>query len=613
MDAGSLGGQHRKPQHRHKSGAAEGSPARLPVVPGSRRPRSRARSTEPSRVRRLSAGVALATVTALSVVEAAPILLAHGPANSSVEYRSVQKEVRLASSSILNIPINLLIDIINIPGNEIEAIDSFSTAQIYGGTWWVSTASNIWGVDPADYARFASLVEMLVPITALSGADDDLYTGAGLAQQFAKFMAAEFPVDPACDAEGCAPNAPESPITGITAVDQVIWSALMLSGAVDMPVIRNLFKVSLSDLLSGYDFGAVVDPSGTVYSGLGISGTTDGDLMPWSNTTFTLDLVAPIGSFITQLMADPSDNAIELPDLGQIGRTMQTALAGIVVAFDPFTPGSPLCVGSCASEADSIPTIVQAISDLWPGNETLESWLQSYEDGTANVPTQDNVDNSNKLWQSSSFWDFSNPTLSDDLVNIGINPSSLASSFYEFWKSVGLNPDPLSTDESTAGTSSASAESVAVTTASEDAPSDDRTTPDETATADDASATVSASAETSAVAAAEPTDTGTGTQSTSPESDGKTSADAKDSEVTEDTDKGKPDTGKTDTDETSTDETASDKTDTDETDTDKADTEKTDTAATAAATATTKQADAADSSSAGGADDSGKTGKDAAS
>ena len=277
------------------------------------------------------------------------------------------------------------------------------------------------------------------------------------------------------------------------------------------------------------------------------------------------------------------------------------------------TPGSPLCVGSCASQADSIPTIVQAISDLWPGNETLESWLQSYEDGTANVPTQDNVDNSNKLWQSSSFWDFSNPTLSDDLVNIGINPSSLASSFYEFWKSVGLNPDPLSTDESTAGTSSASAESVAVTTASEDAPSDDRTTPDETATADDASATVSASAETSAVAAAEPTDTGTGTQSTSPESDGKTSADAKDSEVTEDTDKGKPDTGKTDTDETSTDETASDKTDTDETDTDKADTEKTDTAATAAATATTKQADAADSSSAGGADDSGKTGKDAAS
>ena len=206
MDAGSLGGQHRKPQHRHKSGAAEGSPARLPVVPGSRRPRSRARSTEPSRVRRLSAGVALATVTALSVVEAAPILLAHGPANSSVEYRSVQKEVRLASSSILNIPINLLIDIINIPSNELEAIDSFSTAQIYGGTWWVSTASNIWGVDPADYARFASLVEMLVPITALSGADDDLYTGAGLAQQFAKFMAAEFPVDPACDAEGCAPS-----------------------------------------------------------------------------------------------------------------------------------------------------------------------------------------------------------------------------------------------------------------------------------------------------------------------------------------------------------------------------------------------------------------------
>ncbi|MFN8226259.1 MAG: hypothetical protein U0R18_06000 [Mycobacterium sp.] len=414
----------------------------------------------------MSAGFALATVTALGVVEAAPMLMAHGPANSSTEYRSVQKEVRLASSSILNIPINLLIDIINIPGNEIEAIDSFSTAQIYGGTWWVSTASNIWGVDPADYARFASLVEILVPITALSGADDDLYTGTGLAQQFAKFMAAEFPVDPSCDAESCAPNSPESPITGITAVDQAIWTALMLTGAVDIPVIKNLFKVSLADLLSGYDFGEVVDPSGTVYTGLGISGTTDSDLMPWSNTTFTLDLIAPIENYINHLMEDPSENAIELPDLGEIGRTLQTALAGIIVAFDPFTPGSPLCVGSCASQADSIPTIVQAISDLWPGNETLESWLQSYEDGIANVPTQDNVDNSNKLWKSSSFWDFSNPTLSDDLVNIGVNPSSLASSFYELWKSLGLNPDPLHTDESTVDTLSTSTESLAAVSTS---------------------------------------------------------------------------------------------------------------------------------------------------
>jgi hypothetical protein len=60
------------------------------------------------------------------------------------------------------------------------------------------------------------------------------------------------------------------------------------------------------------------------------------------------------------------------------------------MAFDPFTPGSRFCAGQCAdittANADYI-NLVQAINNAWPGNETIETWLNVCDNGVANVPT----------------------------------------------------------------------------------------------------------------------------------------------------------------------------------------------------------------------------------
>ena len=150
------------------------------------------------------------------------------------------------------------------------------------------------------------------------------------------------------------PTVPTSPITGITAVDYLLWNVAILSGLVKFPLFNNFFKVPLSDLTSGYTFGpdypGYADPAGPVYPGIGLQGydrwtRTANTYMPWADTTFTLDLSKPFQNYFDHLMADPSTNPIQLPDLVQLGRALQTFAAGMVIAFDPITPGSAFCPG----------------------------------------------------------------------------------------------------------------------------------------------------------------------------------------------------------------------------------------------------------------------------
>ncbi len=469
-----------------------------------RRGRRRASAARTGLLAQATAGVALAAaITAVSSEAAPPALV--GKEARAVEVSSADVQLA-ASSSPLNVPINLLIDLINVPYNEVEANNAVGVGLVYGGPWWVTDASNIWGIDPADYARFYALASAAVPIPALSGYGDDMFTGNGIAQQFAKFLAAEMPVDPACDANGCFPNTPVSPITGMRGLDQNIWNFMMLTGAVDMPMIRNFWKVSPVDLLNGYTFGDVENSSGKVYDGLGITGTVDGEdgksLMPWSNTTFTLEPTAPFENYFAHLMSDPSDNAIKMITFEQLGRMMQTYAAGSVIAFDPITPGSPGCPNSCEgmSQDDGFPAIVRMINNAWPGNPTLEQWLASYDAGTANVPTQQNIDRNIELYRmGSENWDFGNKPLSDEYVNYGWNPSSLAPQFYNFYKSMGIDPGPLYSDDSSTTTaatavarSSAAAETepeTAKPSATETATSADTSTSGQKATAAESDAT----------------------------------------------------------------------------------------------------------------------------
>ena len=422
----------------------------------------RSRSDGKSTLPQFMAGVALATATSLAATQAPLLAPSDAEVSPLAEVRSINEDVRLAAS-ILNIPVNLLIDIINIPYNETQAINLFSRGNLFSGPWAVTSASNVWGEDPGDMVRFMAIASLAIPFPALSGLDDVLagedgfVNGTGLGQLFWKYLAAEWPVDSACAADGCFPNTPVSPITGIAGVDQSIWNLLMLAGAVQIPVLRNFFQVPFSDLVSGYQFGDVESYDGEIYPLLGIPGTTyDPEtgkyLMPWANTEYDLDLAPSFSKYLTHLMADPSTNPIKIPSLEDLGRAVQTFVAGMVVAFDPLTPGSPLCPGFCVyqDESEDYAAIVKWISDLWPGNETLKTFLDAYEAGEANGPTQANIDRNVELWRRAFFntWSFSNEPLSDEFVNYGGNPSSLAPFFHNLYKSLGLDVDPLYGDTS---------------------------------------------------------------------------------------------------------------------------------------------------------------------
>jgi hypothetical protein len=96
---------------------------------------------------------------------------------------------------------------------------------------------------------------LLLPFPELSGlgapaTDFD----AGIGQQVWGLVAAELPVNAACDAASCIPNVPTSPITGITSIDSSIWFEQELTGAQQFPLIDNWFQVPISDLQNGFTF-----------------------------------------------------------------------------------------------------------------------------------------------------------------------------------------------------------------------------------------------------------------------------------------------------------------------------------------------------------------------
>lgn len=413
----------------------------------------------------LATGVALAAAGAVTVSGVGPVDTARPvPTEARTQLDVHGTDIRLAAaSSISNFPQNLVTDIINMPYAALQAFDMFASAQLFGGNWIVTGPSNVWGTDPADAARFVAAAAMLIPIPALSGFNTEISAanplgvlgGDGIGQQFWRFMAAEVPVNPYCDAEECVMTTPMSPITGIRVVDNFVWNALIVTGVVDFPLFKGWFKVPLSKLANG-TFDAqttlIEAPSGPIYAldGFGIPGTVRGpngeNLLPWAGTPINVSLTKPFQNWFDHLLADPSSNPIKLPSLEQFGRALQTLAAGIVVGFDPITPGSSLCPGFCENVRPEVdyPAIVEWIGALWPGNVKIDTWLAAYKAGTSNTPTGSYIARNIELLKSSQlFWDFSNPPLDPQFSNIGYNPSDLAPAFHNLWTSLGLKPDPL--------------------------------------------------------------------------------------------------------------------------------------------------------------------------
>lgn len=424
--------------------------------------------------------LASAALMATGTVAGLP-LLARQP---QVPVRSV--EVRLVDSgdSILNVPLNLFQDIVNIPYSELGddgAISQLGTSLLFTGTTFTASATNLWGEDPGDPTHFSSIIDSLLPFPGLTGQYDpevgdtadgwnatDVAEAANgtlpLDQQITLFLDAEIPVSASSDADWSSPLIPVETITGDTGIDRAIETFAILSDQQDFPLINDWFQTPLSDLTSGgYKFGDIVDPSqgvgpgGSVLSDFGWAGTTpeidpstglqevnaDGtpiNLMPWSNLTFEFNPEEPFQSFFTSLEApiDPSTYAsgFEIPSLTEIGQSFETLLAGLVVTFDPFVPGSPFCSGTCDVPSYETPQGILTEMNALSPDSSIQEWLtlfnttsvddlgQDNPSGMTNNPTAEQVNADNWLEsEDQQQYDFGNPTTADppDTINTPIS------------------------------------------------------------------------------------------------------------------------------------------------------------------------------------------------
>lgn len=364
--------------------------------------------TATGRRRCAGVGVTFAAASLLAVSSTAP------PANWPSGTPVAGPAVRLTADgdSVLNIPFNLFQQIVNIPNTEVEALNTLAASLFFTGPWFAASATNIWGEDPGDPGHFMALVDILIPFKEISGLGspeiDPVAAAAGtagLGQQLALLAAAELPADASCDADWCAPLHPTMPITGLTPIDLTIWQLATTLGLQRFPLNDNWFQVPFSELTSGYTFGAIAAPSAGVGPGgavpdddvFGFPGTVAGphgeNLMPWSNITFTLNLLGPFQNFYNSLLAPPDPAGFAFPSIEEIGRTLQSLAAAMVVGFNPFVPGSGTCWGECDVPAFlTSEGIVKTIAALWPGNSMINHWLDLSANGLANGPTQHQID-----------------------------------------------------------------------------------------------------------------------------------------------------------------------------------------------------------------------------
>jgi hypothetical protein len=345
--------------------------------------------------------LAAAALAATSAVVAIPV----APRPFQVPVLSM--ETRLVDAgSVLNIPINLFDDIVNIPYNEVQALDTFAGSLLDTGTWWVPSGTNVWGIGEQDVAHVAGLLAFIPFPSLVQGV-------GGLDYQLDGLLTSEIPESASCDVATCAPIVPADVITGYTSIDQTIGFLDALTGQTQFGLFDHWFQVPLSELLSGYTFTAandpgVIAPSGPASMGFGLplpgsnpfeGGTTlinGQNVYPWDGITYTLNPLQPFANFFDSLLQTPSGGiggtGIEIPTFTEFTQALQNVAAGVVIDFDPFTAGSPVCQAMCdIPQSLTIPAIVQDIENLDPSNTTLSTWLAEYAAGTADMPTQSQI------------------------------------------------------------------------------------------------------------------------------------------------------------------------------------------------------------------------------
>ncbi|MBS9535247.1 hypothetical protein KIH27_16790 [Mycobacterium sp. M1] len=379
-------------------------------------------------------GAALAAAGAVAVAPVLPV----APWQQGLS--AVERTVELvAGESILNIPFNLFQDFVNIPFNEMSAMNVLANSFFWTGNWWTPSATNIWGEDPGDPGHFMAIMDMMFPFAPeISGVyqpeidPDALANGtAGIGQQFAMFAAAMLPVSLSCGAMQCAPMVPTEPITGITGLDRMLQFFDSI-GPSDhqLPMFANWFKVPISDMLNGYHFadgpgdvgnptaGGIVDPdvgvgeggsvpgapthggepwSAAPQPGFGFPGTVEGpngeNLMPWAGIDFKLDPSAPFQKWFDSLMApvdwsvngDNLTTGFHFPEFTEFFQTLKALWAGFIIDFNPYVAGSPQCPGLCDNPPFSPPMgnttldLVKQIQAIGTPNPVIQQWIDLTE------------------------------------------------------------------------------------------------------------------------------------------------------------------------------------------------------------------------------------------
>jgi hypothetical protein len=391
-----------------------------------------------------------AVLAAAGVVAVTPT----APRPSRLPILSIETRLIDSEDSILNIPVNLFDDIVNIPYNEVQALDTAADSLLDTGTWWVPSSTNIWGWGPWDSTHVAAVLSFL-PFPSL---DQGL---GGLDYQLDGLLAAELPESASCAIATCSPIVPPDVITGSTSIDRAIGLLDALTGQTQFGLFDNFFQVPLSELLSGYTFTeaddpGIIDPAGPVFQEFGFpldggtnpfEGATtlvDGqNEYPWDGVTYTLNPLQPFENFYESLLATPSTSGIDgtgidLPTLTEFTQALQNVAAGLVIDFDPFTAGSPACSASCdIPESLTYPAIVQDIENLDPSNTTLQTWLAEYAAGTAAEPTQSQIDETTALLQTGEY----NLT-PDQLATIDADLASINPELPALYTNAGILTDP---------------------------------------------------------------------------------------------------------------------------------------------------------------------------
>jgi hypothetical protein len=356
-----------------------------------------------------------ALLAATSLVAVTPI------AQRAIHLPTLSIETQLVDESLLNIPMNLLTDIANIPYNEVQALNSVAGSLFFGGNWWVPSATNLWGVDTGDPTHVALVTNVFAPFP-------DFSQGlGGLQYQLDGLLAAELPVSDSCDAEMCFPMTPPEVITGSTSIDRTIGFLNALTGqgsGENFGLFQNWFKVPIEDLINGHTFDDATSPSGPAYADPAfgflngddnpfVGGTIgDNDAMPWNGQTFYLNFFQPFQNYWEHLLQDPatggdiSGTGIQIPTLDEFGRSLQSVTASLIAAFNPYTAGSPACPAIC-DIPDSLTT--RALVDMLDPNDSnpmIQAWLAGFDPGAEfpnNNATPDQIAASIALLQTGIF------------------------------------------------------------------------------------------------------------------------------------------------------------------------------------------------------------------